>query len=799
MIMRMTGILRGFTARYKIIPPLLGLSAGILLNEYTGNPWLVIAITAPAAGILALLLPPLRFLLFIPIGLLFSAGPFNSPGVSVASFEGIKVDLEGTIYRSPEKKESGSRLFLDTEYAIADGVFNPVSGKVIISTAEEAPGLSYGDRVRVIGVKLKPITDFRNPGAFDVRKYYERQGVYATGFVEGDEYVISFGRDKSYSPVIYSLDRLRLGYGSYVRKNFRSPENEILNALTIGDDGGIPPDVRAEFSKAGVAHVLSVSGLHVGAIAVVFFLIIKWLLKRSEYLMLRFRVVRIAAALTILPLFFYTAVAGFNTPAVRAFIMISVFFLAIIAGRDENKLNTLGVAAFAILLWHPWSLFELSFQLSFAAVLGILLAHKFFPFKFGSLKDKAATLIKTTCAATFATFPLIINSFGILPVVSIPANMILVPLVELLIVPLGLLSFLAFTVSEQIAWPLISVSIHFISMMVFGIGLLLEIPYSSVTIPPLNALGILLFFTLGISILLAGRFGRIKFVLPVIALAFVLSAAYPVIKKSRERGLTASFLDAGRNKSIVFFELPGGGNVLIDGGYSNLDRKGYIERNVAGRFLLHSGVNKIDLLILTSTDKDHMSGAIYLLENFDVGRVVTNGDKLAGGLWEIIKEKNIPWQDMGDIDTVPLGGGCRLEVLRPGGDFVIEDSSLPRPLAIKVIFRNESILTGEALDDARALSALSDTHGARLKSGVLYMPSIVTDGAFPLFLRAVSPRVLVTGELDISSVANDPGLGKALAHVTLFDTSGDGEVTIRTDGSDLRAETYAGEKGVDLK
>ena len=265
--------------------------------------------------------------------------------------------------------------------------------------------------------------------------------------------------------------------------------------------------------------MLSISGLHVGAIAVVFFLLIKWLLKRSEYLMLRFKVVRIAAALTILPLFFYTAVAGFNTPAVRAFLMISVFFLAIIAGRNENKINTLGVAAFIILLWHPWSLFELSFQLSFAAVLGILLAHKYFPFRFGTLRDKAATLIKTTCAATFATFPLIINSFGILPVVSIPANMIMVPLVELLIVPLGLLSFLAFMISGHIAEPLISVNIHFIRMMVFGIGKLLEIPYSSLTIPPLSVPSLVLFAALGVSVLLSGKQRMLRYCLPFLAIA----------------------------------------------------------------------------------------------------------------------------------------------------------------------------------------------------------------------------------------------------------------------------------------
>jgi len=795
----MTTALREFPARYKIIPPLLGLTAGILLNEYIGNPWLLITIAAPLFGLAALLRPQLRFLLFIPIGFLFAAGPFYSREMSITSFEGTKIDLEGTVYRSPEKRESGSRLFLDTQYALSEGKSIPVEGKVMVSTAEDTPGLSYGDRVRVIGIKLKPITSFRNPGAFDVKKYYERQGIYATGFVEGSGHIISFGRDESYSSILYSLDRLRLRYGNFVRANFPSPESEILNALTIGEDGGIPPDVRADFSKTGVAHVLSISGLHVGAIAVVFFLLIKWLLKRSEYLMLRFKVVRIAAALTIPPLFLYTAVAGFSTPAVRAFIMISVFLLAIMAGRNENKLNTLGVAAFVILLWHPWSLFELSFQLSFAAVFGILLAHKFYPFRFGTLRDKAVTLIKTTCAATFVTLPLLVESFGIIPLVSIPANIILVPLVELIIVPLGLLSFLAFTVSEYIAAPLININIHFIRMMVFGIGLFLEIPYSSVSIPPLSALSLLLFFALGVSLLLSARLNRVKYILPAIALAFLLSAAYPVIREAGGHRLTASFLDTGGDRTVVFFELPGGGNILVDGGYSNLDRKGYIERNVVGRFLLHSGVNRIDTLILTSADRDHLSGAEYILQNFDVGRIYTNGDKLGGGLWGIIRDKQVPWNDLTDTDSISLGGGSRLDVLKQGPDFVISDSSRPRPLAIRVAFRDVSVLTGEGLDDGRKLASLSEAQGEKLMSSVLYLRSIEMDDSILSFLRAVSPRILITGEPIPPPANKDHSLGETLTGIIFLDTSADGEITLETDGSGVSVETYAGEKKLNLK
>ncbi len=796
---RLTSFLRELPARYKILPPLLGLTVGILLNEYIENVWMVIVIASPVAGIISLFFPRLRFLLFIPIGLLFSAGPFLSSGTDISAFAGRKIDLEGTVYRSTEKTGYGTRLFLKTEYAIEDGVFNAVSGKVMVSTADDTQALSYGDRIRLIGIKLRPISNFRNPGGFDVKKYYGRQGIYAAGFVEGEKQIISFGRDDSYNPVFYALDRLRLGYGNYVRTNFRMPENEILNALTIGDEGGIPPDVRTEFSKAGVAHVLSVSGLHVGAVAVVFFLLIKWLLKRSEYLMLRFKVVRIAAALSILPLFFYTVVAGFSTPAVRAFIMISVFFLAIIAGRNENKINTLGVAAFIILLWHPWSLFELSFQLSFAAVLGILLANIFFPFKLGTLRDKAATLIKTTCAATFSTLPLLLNSFGILPVVSIPANMIFVPLVELLIVPLGLLSFLAFLISEHIASPVISVNIFLIRMMVFGIEKLLRIPYSSLTIPPLSVLSLALFGALGIAVLLTGRISRLKFLLPLLALAFIASAAYPVIRKSGGHELIVSFLDAGDNRNIVFFELPSGKNILIDGGFSNLDRNGYIERNVVGRFLLHSGISKIDYLILSSTDKDHMSGAKYLLENFDVKTIYTNGDKLEGALWEIIKNDGIAWKDLTNIVDVSLEDDCRLEILKPGGNFVIKDSSLPRPLAIKISYKDESFLTGEDLDDSGVQSALTGAYGEILKSNVLSMTDIEKDAAFPGFLRVVSPQVLVTDELGPSSRQIDPALEILKTNMTFFETAKDGAVTVRTDGLDLSVKTYTGEETVNLQ
>jgi competence protein ComEC len=526
--------------------------------------------------------------------LVFSANSQLISDYNILDYSGEKIDLEGVLYKSPESRESGSRLYLDTDYIIREGAVAPASGKVIIYSSENTKSLAYGDRVRLLGIKLRPIENFKNPGGFNLKKFYERQNIYARGFIDGEDSIISFGLSKSYSPVLYSIDRLRIKFGNFVRSKFPSPESEILNAITIGEKGGIPAEIRTEFSKSGVAHILAISGIHVGAVAFAFFFLIKWLLKRSEYILLRWQVPRLAAGMTIVPIFLYAAIAGFSTTTVRAFIMISIYLLSIVIGKEEYRINTFSAAALIILLWHPWSLFELSFQLSFTAVFGILLAHKFYPFKFTTLEDKFYSLVKTAAAATLVTFPLVANSFGILPLVSIPANLILVPLVEIIVVPLSLVSFLVFLISPYIAGFLISLNIFFIEILMFGVETLLKIPYSSLIIPPLNTLSWILFFIIIISPILNSAYPRVKFVIPFAVIGLILSLINPIPGKGVKGVLEVNILDVGEKKSLVFIQLPDKKNGLIDGGYSNTDGDGYLERTVITNYLLSTGIREID-------------------------------------------------------------------------------------------------------------------------------------------------------------------------------------------------------------
>jgi len=776
-----------FLYKYSILPPLLGFALGIILNEYVEGVWFVVLAMGVIFGIIAIFFVNLRFLLLIPIGFLFASSLILDQGTEIVNFIDIKVSIEGKLYKSPEQREYGSRLFLDTETVITEEQPESAKGKVIITTGDFIDGLAYGDRVRVLDVELREIRNFLNPGGFDVKSFYNRQGIHASGFVEGEEQIISFGRDHSSNPVLHYIDRVRIKFASYVNNNFQFPQSSVLNAITVGYKGGIPQELRTEFSRAGVAHILAISGVHVGAVAVFFYFLFKFALSRSEYLLLRFQMPRVVAGLTIIPVFLYTAVAGFSTSAVRAFIMISLYLISIVIGRDENKINTLGAAALIILIWHPWSLFELSFRLSFSAVFGILLVHKFYPFKFATLRDKLHSLVKSAVAAGFATLPLVVNTFGILPLVSIPANVILIPFVEFLIIPLGLISLLAFLISPVLAEPIISFNLILIDMVVFGIGKLTDLPYSYITMPKLGAVSWALFIASGIALLLTGTFRRLKYVLPLLIIGFVVSAIIAASDNSPQGKVQVNILDAGANRSAVFISLPEGKNMLIDGGYKRYGRSGYTERGVIAQYLLSRGVRSIDYLILTSTDKDHLRGVKYLLENFSIKNFWTNGDKLEGGVWEIIYERGIEWQDILEVADLPETTEYKLEIIKPASDFIIKDTSLPYPIVLKLTGPDMSFLTGEGFHLENVQESLLSQESSILKSSVLYMPLIKTNDSLEFFLNTVSPEVLVTNTVDDLEL---PPLERLM---TVIQTSEEGTVTIERENNDLEIKTFSGD------
>lgn len=778
--------------KYPILPPLIGYIAGIFIAESVGCGWIFIIIISPIVGLLALYCADLRFLLFLPLGVLFSINlPLSENHIS--NFVGKKLDLSGTLYRSPESRKEGSRLFVTVDELIVKGKKKSVTGRAVINTKEPIRGLSRGDYVRVIDTVLEPYKTFKNPGNFDIRRYYARQNLYVYGFVRGMDSIILFEPKLMRFSLIRSIDMARSRFGYFVRNRFPRSEGEILKAITIGDKGGMPDRLKDLFSEAGIAHVLAISGLHVGAIALAFYLVVKWILKRSEYLLLTLQVPRITAGLTIVPLFFYTVVAGFGTPVVRAFLMIAVYLVSVVLGKEENKLNTLGFSAFIILIWQPWALFQLSFQLSFSAVLGIIFINKFYPLKFGNFYERVISGAKITMGASFATMPLIVNSFGILSLISLPANLIFVPLVEFLIVPLGLISFLLFCLNEYLAVPLLTLNVYLIRILMLGIEKLVEIPFSSLTVTSLGIVGWLFYLSIIIVICFNVVYTTLRYILPLFILGLIMAMTINTSSDSNNGYLEVDFLDI-RNRDTAFVKLPQEKTILVDGGYSRFNMGGYMERSVLSPFLFNTGIKTIDYLILTTLDKDHLEGVKYLLQRFNVKRLWTNGAKLDGELWNLVRRKNIGWKNiMDEVEKFEVEG-VGVEFYKPRGYHKITDSSRPYPLILNLRFGQINFLLGESLGDPSVQRELMHTYHSRIQSKVVYVPALgeqfVVAGDF---LNTLSPEIVVVNrtfdgisrlyETDAFGINNDK-------KSKLIETGEEGMVAICTDGIDLRVRTF---------
>jgi len=467
--------------------------------------------------------------------------------------------------------------------------------------------------------------------------------------------------------------------------------------------------------------------------------------------------------------------------------MATVYLISIAIGREENRLNTLAVSAFIILLWHPWALFELSFQLSFISVLGILLMHRSYPFKLGTFKDKLLSSVKTTLAASFATLPFIIESFGVLSVASGPANLIFVPLVEFLMVPIGLLSFLAFLISKGIAILLLYFNAFLVGSILWGIDELLKIPLSSLTVPNLGSINWIFYGLASVPFLLWKTHPKLRLFLPVFTLGFFALSAYSTLIKPNKGLLEVSFLDAG-GRSIVFAQLPKEKRLLFDGGFSYYDQGGFIERSVVTPFLLESGTTRIDYLVLTSLDKDHLEGIKTILRRSRVERLWTNGARLDSELWEMIKDKNIRWKNILDeVENFEIEG-VRIEFLQPRGGFKVKDSSRPYPLIVKLTFGEVSFIFGEGIIEKEVQKELMEIYKDRIEGGVLYIPRISGLGTAG-FIPTISPKIVVTNTASPTIMS-----AYGSQNPNILQTDIKGTVTVLTDGNQVRVKTFLGEK-----
>lgn len=466
--------------------------------------------------------------------------------------------------------------------------------------------LQIGNYIKYTATVNRPKNE-RNPFEFDYEKFLSDRGIsiLATAYNKNSILIL----DNSYSIFKHSIFELRKELDSKITLLHNKTTKGLLRGLLLADRSGIDYYTNVDFMNAGVVHVLSVSGLHVGYIVLIFL-----------FLFNRFNLYW-RAGLTILCLFCYMIITGSEAPIFRSTLMASILLATPFLGRDTNGYNTLSIAALVILLLNPLELFNPSFQLSFSAILALIILFPRVKNYVDSLKISSQFLkyfmmfLGSTLIAQIGTLPFTLVYFGRISITSIVANFIVIPLSGI-IVGLGIVSIVLSTVSFWAA-SIYSSCTEFLTYLLFHSVKFFGNPdYSIVSIRQFTLYDSILFYSaFGILFTLWKYFQsyKTKIIFSIILVAvFFISISYDNKELLEKNKLTIVSIDVGQGDSFLI-KFPNGKTALVDAGEAtkNFDNG----KRVILPLLEKLGIDKIDYAFISHVDSDHYMGILELIKN----------------------------------------------------------------------------------------------------------------------------------------------------------------------------------------
>lgn len=722
--------------------------------------------------------------------------------LSLANRPGKHV-LTGQVIRAPLPVNDGVRLLVAASESHTPSGDLSVSGLMSLTVLGiRIQDVSPGDRIR-FAVGLRPVRNFKTPGAFDQETWWAIRDVKVKGFVNHPLRFSQVGHSRNSSDMSlfrYWLESGRRAIMLGIDRCLDGPARGIAMALLLGERAWLSGDLKEAFARAGVGHLLAVSGIHMAIAALLIGGLARTLLLRSEWITLRFPVKKIATSLALLGAVTYAGLAGFSPSAARAMIMILAFGAAFLIDRPQTPLNSLALAAWALLIFNPLYLFSISFQLSFAAVFFLIMFSPYLRSAPGNKKRNGQKTfwihirgsILVTLIATLATAPLLAWHFQRVCLVGLPANLLVVPVTSLVILP-GLLSgAILLPFFPEMASGLWQATGWLLDYLVDFIYFVSGWNWSAVWVPRPSILQVSLFYLVLGSLALM-RHWKTSRILAMSFFVLLLSAsAYREWSLSRQDSLRLHVLDVGQGTSQVV-ELPEGRLMVMDGGGLRTLYFDVGERVVAP-FIRHLGYRKIDIIVLSHPEQDHMGGLAALVRQFPVGELWTNDDTSRDLSWKRLLEacsqrgvRHRVWKE-GGVDNI---GDIRIHVWPSTGCEDVRGYN-GRSLVLELAYGKRSILLTGDIGRTRERCLLSV--GLVGPVDVLVVPHHGSKtSSSSEFVRRIRPGIAIVpvGWKNSLGLPNSQVLGRyKKAGSNLLRTDLDGTVCVETNGDELSVDTY---------
>ncbi|GAB4335663.1 MAG: DNA internalization-related competence protein ComEC/Rec2 [Calditrichia bacterium] len=568
--------------------------------------------------------------------------------------------ISGQIQQAPE----GRRYLLlkaDTLW-VGEKVF-PFHRMVTFPFSDSVHTLYAADRVIIKKVVLRSIPERRNPGQWDWKRYLRQQGI-AAQLEPTEETSVKIFRQNSFS-FWRLVEESRNFLSQKINGLFADDVEGFIAAILLGKRGEMAPQIKEEFQNLGLAHVLAISGLHVGFVVVFIHILLL-------FTPLSFRW-RYAVAVVLLG--GYMFLTGAKPPVVRATLMVGLFTIGVLLERKSNSFNLLGTAGFISLLVNPMQLFSPGFQFSFAAVGSILffyprLSSRTFPLTSRLPAGKIRLFLQkaildplwVSLAAQLGTWPLIAWYFHKISILSLLLNLLVIPLVGLILALAGialLTSFFSYSSGLLLA-SLANLSCRGL----FGlVEFFSKTPFSYFELGRFSPGWIALYLSF-ILLILFWRKPGLRKIRNALAVSLVLWLIFLVRPENPQTNFLV--LDVGQGQSILC-ESATGKTLMIDTGPAGRD--GAVPRKLILPTLQYLGTRRVEKMIITHAHEDHFGGLSILQQVLAIDSVfipwVFPPDENQLHLENLLKQWGQPFRRLRAGDILELDSRLRVYILSP--------------------------------------------------------------------------------------------------------------------------------------
>ena len=706
----------------------------------------------------------------------------------VADRNGSVGTLVGVVIDEPKLRGDRVLLRIDASSLILAGRETPTSGHVLAETARRVQ-VNYGDRIRATGQLAAP-PRYDN---FSYADYLARQGIFSR-MPNAAVSVVSGGHG---SPIRAALIDLRRQVKRDIANALPEPQAGLLTGILTGDESGISPQLAEDFSRTGASHIIAISGFNLVILGGIVFRMAMALTGDNRLF---------ASFCGVVVILAYAVFVGASAGVLRAALMCSLVFAAdLLRRRRVYKVAPLSFAAI-VLLSDPNTLYDLSFQLSFCAVMGLILFADGFSERLRRaltwlLPDRIALPLHgilaepfaATLAVHVAVLPLTILYFGQVSLVALPVNLLIVP-VQPILLALGLAGSALNLLAPQLGNPLLLADMPFLSWSIGVVRAFGELELAARAVNLHERVIQLFYALLAVYALLRGARPRLlqsmltsfgprrgmQWLTAALGIQLILLIA--MLMSRGDGRLHVWLLDVGQSNAVLM-QSPGGAHILIDGGRF----PSRLLTSLGDRLPWHD--RRIELLAITHPDERDIAALPDVLARYEVGIALTNGQPNRGETYlDVMRQLDERDTEIATVragNRIAFSDGLVIEVLHPQRQ-PREDANLhDNALVLRVVYGEVSFLLtsdlGRKAQETLVGSAIA------LESTVLQLPRNAMRGSLDAdFLAQVAPKIalLQTDEPNYGAEPDHDVLNM-LADIDLLRTDELGAIHISADGVDL--------------